>query len=357
MPLTFPGNRPGRWRRILVIKLRYIGDTVLTLPLINALARGLPRAALHMLVNRESAPVLAGNPHLRRIWRFTPAHRRPAGFFKLVCQLRAQRYDAVIDLTNNDRSALLSFLSGARWRMGFWRDRFLYQRLFYNQMVPSVLGTGHAVDHHLKVACFLGLAVPDIHPWIPVTPAAIARLAPKLARQGLSRQRPFVILHPGARRPYKSWPPARFARLADRIIARTGVQVAFSGGPGDRATIRDISKQMAHPAVDLGGVLSLEELPALIRQAVCLVGNDSGPIHIATAVNTPAIALFGPTEPAVWGPRRDPDRCFEVALACRPCGHGHERCYRGADYCMGRIPLEAVWEAVAETIQRKTDTL
>lgn len=339
---------------MLVIKLRYIGDTVLTLPLLNALARGLPAAALHGLVNQESAPVLAGNPHLRRVWRFTPAHRRPTSFFKLVGQLRSQRYDAVIDLTSNDRSALLSFLSRARWRMGFWRDRFLYQRLFYNRMIPSVLGSGHAVDHHLKVAGYLGLAVPDIHPWIPVSEAAIAGLAPKLARQGLSRQHPFVILHPGARRPYKSWPPARFARLADRIIARAGVQVAFSGGPADGATIQGILKQMDHPAVDLAGVLSLEELPALIRQAVCLVGNDSGPIHIATAVNTPAIALFGPTEPAVWGPRREHDRLFEVKLPCRPCGHGAKTCYRGADYCMAKIRLEPVWEAVFDTIQRKT---
>lgn len=338
--------------RILVIKLRYIGDTLLITPLLKALKEGIPHAHIDVLVNNNTQQVLINNPYVEKIWAFDyqTAKKRFSYNVKFIVNLIRQRYNIVIDLTNNDRSSLFTFLTGAPFRIGYWSKKIVRKNLFYNKIIHSVLGTIHTVDHHLKVAQELGLSTQDYHPFIFVLPADITNINQKLYDFGLKEKEQFVIIHPGARRWYKSWPPERFARLGDSIIKKYSVKVILTGSEDDRKSVLKIMANMKAKAIDLTGQFSLLELPPLIKKALCLIGNDSAPMHIATAVETPVIALFGPTDWRCWYPRREHDCVFAAEFPCRPCGHKNSDCPLGDGYCMSYIDFDAVWQGVQDTI-------
>ncbi|GBC61634.1 hypothetical protein DENIS_2596 [Desulfonema ishimotonii] len=345
---------PENLRRILIIKMRYIGDTVLVTPLIRALKAGLPRARIDVLVNRDTAPVLDGHWQVGRIWQFDypRAKKNPVRVLPLMKQIRDQRYDLVIDLTNNDRSALFTRISGAALRIGYYSEHRLRRKMCYTHVIDAVLGDGHTTDHHLKPAALLGLPVSDPHPELTVLPARAKAVEEKLGAAGIGPNTPFAVIHPGARRWYKSWPPERFARLADAITETYGIPVVLSGSPGDRAVCDRIAAHMGRTPLSLAGAFALGELPALISKSICLIGNDSAPIHIATAVRTPAIALFGPTPWAAWYPRREQDKVIAAEYPCRPCGHSRADCPLGDGYCMGSIRFETVWEATDSILKQ-----
>jgi predicted lipopolysaccharide heptosyltransferase III len=343
-----------RPKKILLIQLRYIGDSVLTTPLINALKKGVPDAQIDVLAASSSAPVLIDHPHIHRLWQLDT--RSAIIKFLQVLQhavlLNRSQYDVVADLTYNDRSALLTAATQAKIRIGFCDQYPLRESMAYSHVIPSVLGYGHAADHYLRVAEVLKIPQADSHPWLHVPLERVHQLEERLAAEGGGNPAgPYVILHPGARRWYKSWPAERFAALGDRIYQRFHLPVVISGGNEDLQASAEITRLMREPAVDLTARIDLALLPALIQKAVCLVGNDSSPIHIATAVKTPAVALFGPTKSHVWGPRRKQDRVLAVELACCPCGHGQIDCPFGGNYCMSKISFASVWETVQQVIR------
>lgn len=340
--------------KILVIKMRYIGDTVLTTPLAACLKKGFPHARLDILVNRGTEPVLQHHPDVDQILAFDyPLSKKRLRYgVEFAFRIRNRGYDLVIDLTNNDRSALFTFISGASVRIGYVSQHRLRRKLAYTCVVDSVLGTLHTVDHHLNMAKALGLETAEIHPFIHVAEDQMRRVEKKLAQMGVDFSKPFVVIHPGARRWYKSWPPDRFAAIGDSVIKRYGVQVLLSGSASDQSTCLTILDHMKYPShvVNVSGQIPLAELPALIRKSVCLIGNDSAPIHIATAVNTPAVALFGATRWEDWYPRRAHDKVIAAEYPCRPCGHARKDCPLGSGYCMGSISFERVSKAVDEVL-------
>jgi predicted lipopolysaccharide heptosyltransferase III len=356
MPETMHISAAGaEGNRILVIKLRYIGDTVLITPLLQALKKGMPGSSMDVLVYQNSKEVLVGNPHIHRIWALDQKRAKDSLWYslKFMNRLRRQGYSIVADLTNNDRSSFFTFYTGAPLRIGFTSGRILRTKLFYTTVIDSVLGRGHVVDHHLKVADVLGLSVEDPNPSVEVPVEAAERVEAKLRSAGLGGYQPFVLIYPGARRWYKRWPTLQFAKLAERIIGHFHIPIVFCGGEEDVAISRAIRRQMDTDALDVTGQLTLLDFAALVRRAVCLIGNDSAPIHLATAVETPTIALFGPTDWNVWGPRRDQDRVIAAEFPCRPCGHSSPDCPLGESYCMSTIDLEEVWGAVEEILVKR----
>ena len=332
-------------RKVLLIKLRYIGDAVLVTPLLTSLKAALPNASLDFLVSKVAADILVDQPHINLVYSFDKK-KGATSTLRLIRRLRAQDYDLVIDLTNNDRSMLFSRLSGARWRIGFRNRHRLLQRFVYSRVIDSDFGHIHTVDHHLKVAEELGLAIIDRHPFLAVSDKSVERIRCILSRYDIEVTKGYIAIYPGARRWYKSWPSRNFAALADRIVDRYGVSLVFIGGEQDRPVVRQILNEMQNTAVNLAGELGLRDLPAFLKMASCLVGNDSAPIHVATAVKTPVIALFGPTDARAWGPRRKHDITISADFPCKPCGHKNPDCPLGQDYCMSTIKVEQVWESV-----------
>ncbi|MEE4358815.1 MAG: putative lipopolysaccharide heptosyltransferase III [Desulfococcaceae bacterium] len=338
---------------ILLIKMRYIGDVILTTPLLKSLKNGLPGAKIDMLVNLGTESVLDDHPCADRVYAFdyTLAKKKPIRSLRLMAALRQQKYDTVIDLTGNDRSALFTFLSAAPLRIGYAGDRRLRNRLVYHREIDSVLGSIHTVDHHLRAAEILGLPPADIHPCIHVSMQKAERMEKFLSQQGLKADQDFVIIHPGARRPYKSWPRERFAVLGDEIIRKYRIPIILSGSRGDREICAEIAGRMKETPLNLAGKVSLSDLPALIAESRCLIGNDSAPIHIATAVKTPLVALFGPTKWEAWAPRREQDTVLAAEFPCRPCGHSRFQCPLGDQYCMSEIAFDSVRDAVEKIME------
>ena len=342
-------------QRILVIKMRYIGDNVLVTPLLKSLKNGFPDADIDILTNKGTHQVFSGNPFIRDILAFdySVSKEKPWYALRFIAQLRRKAYDLVIDLTNNDRTSFFTFMSGSRLRIGYEARHFFRSRLSYSTRISSKFGTLHTIDHHLKVAEALRLTVEDRHPFIHVSSEQIREIEGILSASGVGKETPFVVMHPGARRWYKSWPPDRFAKLADAIIREYGVTVILSGSLADQPACSAIRENMEEQAVSLAGQIPLSALPALIRKGLCLIGNDSAPIHIASAVSTPAIALFGPTEWEAWAPRREHDKVLAAEFPCRPCGHRRPDCPLGHQgYCMSEITFEQVWAAVKDTLAK-----
>jgi len=332
--------------------MRYIGDVVLTTPLLKTLKTGLPGIQTHMLVSRGTEAVLSSHPHADRVLCFDSEKaeniRYAANF---IIRLRKEKYDAVIDLTGNDRSALFTRVSGARVRIGYAGENRLRENLAYNLQIQAVLGSIHTVDHHLKAAEIFGLHAEDIHPFIAVTSDQRLRVNSLLSARGINPSESFAIIHPGARRPYKSWPPERFARIGDYVIRTYGLHLLVSGSREEETVCAAIAEKMREKALNLAGQVPLSDLPALISKSRCLIGNDSAPIHISTAVSTPVIALFGPTDGKIWGPRRAQDRILGAEFPCRPCGHSRAFCPLGEQYCMSAISFASVRAAVDDVLK------
>jgi len=333
--------------RVLVIKLRYVGDVLLATPVLTRLREGFPKARLAMLVNAGTEEVVQGHPavdevlvlereSLLRQWRF-------------VRELRDRRFDLVVDLTDGDRSAVLAWLSGASIRLGYnsegrWRGRL------YTEIIDADRFGMHTVDYHLAVTEALGLTGPPPAPILTVAPEARHAADRLLQEAGIERARPLVCLHPGARWWFKSWPSERFAALADRIQTETAAQALFLGGEQDREVGSRIAARMTTPHRTLIGRTGLKELAAVLERAVLMVSNDNGPMHMAAALGVPVVGLFGPSDSAIWGPWGEGHHVFYKGLDCRACFHPD--CFRGEQNCMRQITLDEVWGSVKEVLSR-----
>ena len=342
---------PNAVRRILVVKLRYIGDVLLSTPVFRGLREAFPAAATTALVNAGTEEVLLHHPNVDEVLL---VNRRPAGAgawlrswtdqLRLVRRLRERRFDLALDLTDGDRAAFLTWASGARLRVGFNREGRFRGRA-YHRIVPAWSGRRHAVEADLEALRILGLQPRLVAPTLTLPPEAEAAADDLLARKRVGRDRDLVLIHPGARWWFKAWPAERFAALADWMAEALGAQVLIAGGPGDAPVAETIRRQMRHPGISVAGETSVLQLGALLKRCRLFVGNDAGPMHVAAAVGTPVVALFGPTDPAEWGPWGDGHVVLYRGLDCRECWR-RSACWRGEENCLRQIPVEEAMAAV-----------
>ena len=343
-------TRRHEFRNIVVIKLRYIGDTLLITPVLEALKEAYPHASIATVVNRGMEDVLYNNPAIDAI---IPVDRT-ASFLKYASDMqliRKSHFDLAIDLTGADRSAFLTRWSGAPVRMGYRGHSFLRNHIFYNVLVDADERSLHKVDHHLAMVEAMGIPIKSRTPKLYVTDEEIRSTAELLRTKGLHTETPFIVMHPGARRWYKSWPPDFFSQLGDRIVNELHVPIVLAGGKSDTSAIQTIQDGMTVSCINVGAQLSLRELACLLKMASLCVVNDSGPMHMAAALGSPTIALFGLTDPKYWAPRGADHRVFSHACPCRPYGHRRE-CPEGENYCMRKIAVSDVYEAARALLTR-----
>jgi predicted lipopolysaccharide heptosyltransferase III len=331
--------------RILVIKLRYVGDVLLATPVLSRLRESFPKAHLAMLVNPGTDDVVRDHPALDEVLVLERGNL--ARQWRFVRDLRRQQFDLVVDLTDGDRSALLSWLSGAPMRLGY-NSEGRWRGFLYTQVVEADRFAMHTVRYHLKAMEALGLTGQPPAPLLTVPPEA-RREADRLLREaGVDRARPFACLHLGARWWFKAWPAERFAALADLIHQETPAQALFLGGDQEQSLESRIADGMKTPFRSLIGKTGLQALAAVLERAALMVSNDNGPMHMAAALHVPVIGLFGPSDPAIWGPWGDGHRTFYKGLDCRACFHPD--CFRGEQNCMRLITLQEVWEAALPSL-------
>jgi predicted lipopolysaccharide heptosyltransferase III len=352
---------PGSIRHILVVKLRYIGDVLLCTPVLSGLREAFPGATITALVNAGTQDVLLHHPDVDEILlvnrpRGTAGSRGRywADQFRLLRLLRERRFDLALDLTDGDRAAFLTWASGARLRVGFNRERRFRGRA-YHRCVPPWSGRRHAVEADLEALRLLGLQVHPVAPSLGLPPEAEVAAEDLLAHKRVSRDRDLVLVHPGARWWFKTWPAERFAALGDRIAEELGAQILIAGGRGDAPAAEAIQGQMRSPAMSVAGETSVLQLAAVLKRCRLFVGNDAGPMHIAAAVGTPVVALFGPTDPAEWGPQGEGHVVLYKGLDCRECWR-RGACWRGESNCLRQITVEEAMVAVRRAWHRKKET-
>lgn len=327
----------------LVIQTAFLGDVLLTTPLLAALAER--HGALDVVTTPPAAPLLETHPAVRRVLPYDKrgADRGVGGLRRLARRLRAERYDTAYLPHRSLRSALLARLAGIRRRVGY-REGW---RMLYTEVRSRPAGA-HEIDRLLALAD--GATHHQTRPSLQLTATDVA--AAEALRRETGIAAPFAALAPGSIWGSKRWP--HYAALARRLTA--SMPVVLVGGPDDaelgEAIARGVREASAAPVANAAGSLTLRQSAALIAQASVLVTNDSAPLHLAQAVGTPTVAIFGPTVPAFgFGPRGPRDVALGVdALACRPCSaHGPAVCPLRHHLCMQSLAVEDVLHAIEET--------
>lgn len=298
--------------RILVLQLCPIGDTLFGTPAIRALRRRFPRAYIADVTWSANREVLEGNPHLDRVILCRSGLQLP----RLLSALADEDFDAVVGLSNI--GSWLSLFTRATVRVGFNSQTLGW---FYSSPVPD-RRERHAIDYCLDVVAALGAEPDGRRMDLPVGPADRAwarRLLTASAQAAPLR----VAIHPGGRHfPAKRWPASGFAHVADYLVGQYGAQVVVVGGPDDVKLARVLAEEarLAEPLV-VAGRTSLKQTAAILEQCDVFIGNDSSPLHMAQAVGTPVVALFGPTDPGNFGPQGPYDVVVRRAVPCSPCFH------------------------------------
>ena len=334
-------------RNVLIIKLRYIGDVLLATPTLRAIKAARSEVRLTMMVNRGTEDVLSGNPDVDDIMILDKGSL--AAQWQLIVGLRRRRFDTVIDLTDGDRSAFLSWVSAAPVRIGF-NDEHRWRGRCYTEVVEPVPGVRHRIDRDLEALKPVNIPAGSEDPRLWLTTEEKKSADQLLDQLGIQRSQSMVILQPGARYWFKAWPPERFAELADRLTTECHCQVLIGGSRQDMDLAQHIRQMAKSSPIIMAGRTTIKQFAAIAKQSALFVGSDSGAMHIATAVDTPVVALFGPSDPREWGPRGGPAEVIHKGLDCRACFH--PTCQRGEQNCMRLITTDEVMMAAARLMDR-----
>lgn len=353
-------------RRVLVTKLRHHGDVLLASPVLSALKTAAPHVEIDALVYADTAEMLQDHPDLAQLhgidrgWKKLGLVGQGVAEWALFGQMKARQYDLMIHLTEHPRGAWLSRLLKPRYSVAprvsgrgrFWKKSFTH-------FVSPIMGSGrrHVVEQNLDALRRLGIQPAQDQRALTLVPGvdAVAHVRVRLQSLGL-KSGGFVHLHPPSRWLFKCWTAAGWAEIIVRVRA-AGWPVVLTAAPGDKEgrLIDQIQHALAlrneAPALSLAGALSLKELGALTDQAKLFAGVDSAPMHIAAAMKTPVVALFGPSGEGHWGPWGTPREGEHQVITrsahftCRPCGL--DGCGGGkVSECLTSITPDEVWAAM-----------
>ena len=360
-PLRWFRRRPpssAPVKRVLLLRLERIGDLLMVLDAIRDARAAWPDAEIDLAVGSWNEPLarlipevthlhVADAPWLAResgaTWRALLARAR---------SWRTRRYDMVVNFEPDIRSNAIAWISGARRRVGYWTGgggSFMTDAGAY---APR----SHVSENARR------LIAKAAYRQVPARDADDSRLRPPpeaearaTAMLGAAR-RPLIGVHASGGRESKQWHLDRFASVARQLAGQRGATIVLTGSPGDRELVDDVRKQIGDgvPVVDVAGALDLPSLAALLGRLDVLVTGDTGPMHLAAAMGTPVVALFGPSHVERYGPLARRKRILRVDLPCSPCGQVRlppERCRGHVPDCMDAIQVDAVVEAAASLLR------
>ena len=338
-------HKKENFRKILIVKPSSLGDVVHSLPFLNAMKTCFPKAQIHWVIAKGLEGLLEGHPMIdeliiikKDLWKnISRTGRTLKEIRDLFRQLRHEKYDIVVDLQGLLRSGLITLATHAPLRIGFSEARE-GSRFFYTKKVKAGRDI-HAVDRYMKVSEELGCDVCD-----RVFPFPFSSSAGSETRT-LVGPDPYAVLVPGARWKTKIWPAESFGKVASMLPLKSVV----IGATSDKAIADSVVLHSGEKARSLAGQTSLRQLIEIMRTAEVVITNDSGPMHIAVALNIPVIAIFGPTSPVRTGPFGKGHVILQSQTECVPCFKRSCREIR----CMNEITPEAVYQAVLEVLWRK----
>ncbi|BCB28508.1 putative lipopolysaccharide heptosyltransferase III [Sulfurimicrobium lacus] len=348
-------------RRVLVIKLRHHGDVLLTSPVFSVLKNHAPHLEVDALVYRDTADMLSLHPAIAEVhtvdrnWKKQGLLRQVSAEARLLSRLWRRHYDLIIHLTEHNRGAWLTRVLGVKHSVArkipargrFWRKSF-------SHFHPMPRGNPrHMVEVNLDALRRIGVYPNESERELTLVPgdAVATEMKRRLAQAGVAEQG-FIHIHPASRWLFKCWPTGQMTALI-RSLQNQGHRIVVTAAPDDAELkmVREILAPLEQGVVDLSGQLSLKQLAALSAMAQLFVGMDSAPMHIAAAMKTPVVVLFGPSGEKEWGPWQVPQRVLVSSHTCRPCGY--DGCGGGKiSECLGAISVERVLDAVAELLRQ-----
>ncbi len=339
--LRLPAMSSGSPERILFIRIDRLGDMVLSTPALKAIKEKYPSARLSVLASPAAAGLLDGNPYVNEVYVWDES-QGPAALLKTIKNLRAARFDLAVDPRPGYElgTAIIAFLSGARVRAGYDSHG---RGVFLNLTTPVPLPGAHFSSEAFGVLKLIGIEGPGSSPELFIRPEAVAEAGNILKVRGVEESDIVVALHPGGYYPSQRWPADRFAAVARALMARYGAKILLIGSPGETGIIEAIISLLS--AADRNNVVRTENLGigtlcALIARSRLFIGNNSGPLHMAGALNIPSVSTMGPTDEGRWRPIGRNQIVLKAGLSCLSCGKGdcdtHE--------CMNAITAEMMLE-------------
>ncbi|MBI2427759.1 MAG: glycosyltransferase family 9 protein [Ignavibacteriales bacterium] len=327
---------------VLIIKPRAIGDVLLSTPVITNLKRTFPNIAIDFLCEGFASDVVMGNEDIREV---IPFNKKNDPTLSLVSLIRRKKYDIVVDLFCNPRTALITYFSGAKYRIGF---PFRGRKYAYNIKITPRGGEVHNVDFNLDVLRYFNIPITDSTPVFPLSDES-ERFAGQWFSDQNFQQRVTVGINASGGWYTKKWKSDSFSKLADRIYVGKGWNIVFFWGPGEMDEVMNIQNRMQSPST-LIPLTSLKEMGALLQRCQYLVSNDSGPMHIAASLGIPTLGIFGPTNPLLQGPygaknlwvRHEELDCLECNLTECPIGN----------VCMTELSVDIVYDAFLKLVDK-----
>jgi predicted lipopolysaccharide heptosyltransferase III len=339
-----PEIRPEEIRDILVIRTAYIGDVVMTLPVLKPLKETFRNARVSFLTSDSAGELLKGNPHIDEIITFNPSWFYSSGkgkYIGFIRKMREKPFDMVIEARGDIREILL-----IAWPLKT-KVRISYKVGGGGYMLTHVVpypGLKHKVQYHLDIVRHLGAEVDDIDWGVYLMDEEKKRVREMLDKHDLGGK--FIAVHPGTRLHLKRWIRERYVILYDSLIKRYKMPLLALGTKTEKPIVDEIVGDMEHPAVNLAGETGLRELAGIIENASLFICNDSGPMHIAASVGTPTVALFGPSKSVETGPYGDMHRVVEKDFPCRAVCDESSCRYSRFHACMEDIGVDEVLHAV-----------
>ncbi len=328
--------------QVLVIKPRAIGDVLLSTPVLKNLHAAFPHLQIDFLCETFASDVVTGNPALRNVITF---HKKHDSTLSIIRNIRKRKYDVVIDLFANPRTAMITRWSGAPHRIGF---PFRGRAYAYTILVPPRGGEVHNVDFNLDVLRHCQVAVSDQNPFFPLNNDAVKKASEWYEGSGLVNKK-VVGINPSGGWYTKKWSAEGYARLADRIADAPDTSVLFFWGPGENEDVENIRSMMKHQSHIIPKT-TLKEMGAFLGRCSYVVSNDSGPMHIAASLGVPTLGIYGPTNPHLQGPfgrknlwvRDERLDCLECNLTDCPIGN----------VCMNGLSVETVYRSYQQLTEQ-----
>lgn len=339
-------------KNILIIKPSSLGDVIHALPVLKILKNKFPDAKISWVINKELSELIEGNPYIDDIllfqrkkwskWMNFPSN--VIELIKFIIKIRKKKFDIAIDLQGLLRSGLISFLSGSPRRIGFNNARE-FSPLFYTDKISLPDKKIHSVERYIYAAKSLGANDTERDFTINIPNEDIDYVEDFLEEKGMNDSKKIVIVNPWARWKTKCWPIDNYLSLIERLKGE-GFLPILIGSNEFEETIEGLIKESSDPPITFVDE-RLKRLTALIKRSSLIVTNDSGPMHIAAAVNTPVVALFGPTNPLLTGPYGDGHIVIKKNMECAPC---LERECSKEQECMKMISVEEVMEIIKKRL-------
>ncbi len=324
---------PDEIQSILFLRHDRIGDMVLTTAALKALRRGFPHATITVLASERNYEILKHNPHVDEILIYK-------GISWFMREIRLRRYDLVIDpfVTHELKQALLTYLSGGKYRLGFAAAG---REVFFNVRGPIASEPKRMLDHLLELAELAGGKSKGCEPELFLSDTEIAWAAEALDEKEINSNEAIVAIHPGAHYPSQRWPAERFGELARRVLGQFEAKVILLGSSDEKGLLEAV-KNDSGKDLRIFSCDNIRDLAALLSRCDLLICNNSGPMHIASALKVPTVSLIGPTVIPLWLPYGKDNVVINKAVSCSPCNKAICKDHQ----CMSSITVDEVLEAM-----------